>query len=289
MTPASCNKVGKRFRRRCIGKQPPDLIERGQLHHGRAVELAVVGGQPDLAGLFDDGLRHLHLAVVKVAQRAIGLDARDADERDVHLELADEVHRRLAHDAPVARAHHPASDDDLAFWVAAEDGGHVQVVGDDAQAPVVQQRLGNGLGGGADVQDQRAVVGHLFGHGARNAGFAIGVQGFALGVGQVLHRGAGHAHAAVKAGEQARFRQALHIAAHGLQRDPRVSASCSTVADLRARTSSSSWSWRGLVFTVGAGCVVCHRRVTNLKYLIRRVDGAFETVKRKNECIKGKP
>ncbi len=159
ITPASCNKAGKVQAVVHPGEQPPDLIERGQLHHGRAVELAVVGGQPHLAGLFDDGLRHLHLAVVKVAQRAIGLDARDADERDVHLELADEVHRRLAHDAPVARAHHAASDDDLALGVAAQDGGHVQVVGDDAQAPVVQQRLGNGLGGGADVQDQRAVVG----------------------------------------------------------------------------------------------------------------------------------
>ena len=68
---------------------------------------------------------------------------------------------------------------------------------------VAQQRLGDGLGRGADVQDQRAVVRHLFGHGAGNAGFALGVQGFSLGVGQVLHGGAGHAHAAMKAGEQA--------------------------------------------------------------------------------------
>jgi hypothetical protein len=48
---------------------------RGQLHHRRAVELAVVGGQPHLARLLDDGARHLHLAVVEVAQRAVGLDA----------------------------------------------------------------------------------------------------------------------------------------------------------------------------------------------------------------------
>jgi len=43
------------------------------------------------------------------------------------------------------------------------------------------------------------------------------MQGFALRVGQVLHRGAGHAHAAMKAREQARFGQALHVAAHRLQ------------------------------------------------------------------------
>ena len=52
------------------------------------------------------------------------------------------------------RAHAPPSDDDLALGCCSGDGGHIQVVGDDAQAPVVQQRCGNGLGGGADVQDQ---------------------------------------------------------------------------------------------------------------------------------------
>src|SRR5256885_15344340 len=75
---------------------------------GLAVELAVVGGQPDLARLGNDGLGHLDFAHVEVAQAAIGLDGRDADQGDVHLELADEVHGRLAHDAPVARAHHAA-------------------------------------------------------------------------------------------------------------------------------------------------------------------------------------
>ena len=80
-------------------------VEARQLDHRRAVELAVVGGQPDLARVLDDGVRHLHLAVVEVAQRAVGLDARDADQADVDLELADEVDRRLADDAAVARAH----------------------------------------------------------------------------------------------------------------------------------------------------------------------------------------
>ena len=68
---------------------------------------------------------------------------------------------------------------------------------------VAQQRLGDGLGRGADVQDQRAVVRHLRGHGARDARLALGVERLALVVGDVLHGGAGHAHAAMKAGEQA--------------------------------------------------------------------------------------
>ena len=36
-----------------------------------------------------------------------------------------------------------------------------------------------------------------------STGLPSAVQGFALGVGRVLHHGAGHAHATVKAGEQA--------------------------------------------------------------------------------------
>ena len=44
---------------------------------------------------------------------------------DVHLELADEVHRGLADDAAVARTHHAAGDDHLALRVAAQDGGDV--------------------------------------------------------------------------------------------------------------------------------------------------------------------
>ena len=58
---------------------------------------------------------------------------------------------------------------------------------------------------------------HLLGHGARNARFALGVQRFALLVRQILHSGAGNAHAPMKAHQQPGFSQALHIAAHGLQ------------------------------------------------------------------------
>jgi hypothetical protein len=84
---------------------------------------------------------------------------------------------------------------------------------------VVQQRFGDGLGGGADVEDQRAVVGHFGRHGARNARLAVGVERFALRVCNVLDGRAGHAHAAVKASHQALFGQALHVAPHGLQCD----------------------------------------------------------------------
>ena len=63
-----------------IGEQTVDLRQRGHLDHGRAVELADVGRQPDLAGMRDDGLRYLHFTVVIVTQRAIGLIRHHAAE-----------------------------------------------------------------------------------------------------------------------------------------------------------------------------------------------------------------
>ncbi len=49
--------------------------------------------------------------------------------------------------------------------------------------PVVQQRPRDRLGGGADVQDQRAVVRHCLGHGPGDARLAFGMQGFHAGCG----------------------------------------------------------------------------------------------------------
>ena len=179
----------------------------------------MIGRQPNLARLRDHGLCHLHFAVVEVAQRTIGLNARDAYYGDVYLELAHEIHRCFADDAAVARAHHAAGHDDLAFRVAAQDGGHVEVVGDHAQTLVVQQRARNRLGGGADVEDQRAVVWNLARHVARNAGLLGRVQRLALRVRDVFHRGSGDTHPTMKTREQAFVGQTLYVAPHGLQGD----------------------------------------------------------------------
>ena len=188
------------------------------MHHGRADELAVVGGQPDLARLLQDGARHAHLAVVEVAQRAVGLDARDADQRDVHLELAHERHRGLADDGAVARPHRAAGDEQLAVRMIAEDRRHVEVVGDDAQPAVPHQRVRDGLGGGADVDDQRAAVRHRLGHRLGDAPLGGVVEALAPAVGDVLGGRARRAHAAVEAPQQAGLGQQAHVAAHRLQR-----------------------------------------------------------------------
>lgn len=41
----------------------------------------------------------------------------------------------------------------------------MQVVGDDFQVIVVEQRPGNRLGGGADIDENRGVIGNLGGNG----------------------------------------------------------------------------------------------------------------------------
>ena len=106
-----------------------------------------------------------------------------------------------------------------ALRVVAEDRRDIEVVGDDAQAGVAQQRLRDRLGGGADVEDQRTVVRHLERHGARNARLAIGMQRFPLRVADVLGGRTRYAHTAVKARQHAFVGQALHVAPHGLQGD----------------------------------------------------------------------
>ena len=87
---------------------------------------------------------------------------------------------------------------------------------------MLKQCFGNRLGGGADVEDEGAVVWHAPGHRLRDAGLAIGAEAFALLVRNVFSGRAGHPHTAVKAGEQSSVSQSLHVAPHSLQGDPQV-------------------------------------------------------------------
>ena len=55
---------------------------------------------------------------------------------------------------PAQQGQAAAGHDHLEVGVARKDQGHVEVVGDDPQAVVVEQGLGHLLGGGADVEDE---------------------------------------------------------------------------------------------------------------------------------------
>ena len=62
----------------------------------------------------------------------------------------------------------------------------MQVVGDDLQVVVVEQCAGDGLGGGADVDEHRGMVGNLQGHGVGDALLFIAHLVGTHGVGRVL-------------------------------------------------------------------------------------------------------
>ena len=73
----------------------------------------------------------------------------------------------------------------------------------------------------------------------------------------------------MKAGEQARFRQALHIAAHGLQGDAQGLSELFHRGGFARTHFFEQLELAGIgVHGGGAGCMGCHRLVTNLKYLI---------------------
>ena len=120
--------------------------------------------------LVDDRLRDPDLAGIEIQQRAVGVDAADADDPEVDLELADEVETVIADDAAIPAAHVAAGDDDLEFVVLAENAGDLQIIGDDPQAFVAQQRLRHLLRRGADIDEERGVVWECAGPSAARSG-----------------------------------------------------------------------------------------------------------------------
>ena len=114
------------------------------------------------------------------------VDAADADDGVVDLELLDEIHRRLADDTAVA-AHRTAGHQYLEVGLGAELRGDVQVVGDDLQALVILQLTGDGLGGGTDIDEQLGVIGNLRGHRLGDALFLLAHLPGAHAIGGVMN------------------------------------------------------------------------------------------------------
>src|SRR3546814_9609736 len=76
-----------------------------------------------LAGVLDDRPGDANLLVVVVQEVAFGVDAADPDDAEVHLELSDEVDRRLADDAAVPHPHGAAGDADAEARIPVQQGG----------------------------------------------------------------------------------------------------------------------------------------------------------------------
>src|SRR5215469_14812375 len=123
----------------------------------------MVRDEEDLARIRHDAFRGSDLAVIEIQQRTIAVDTADADDAEVDLELAEEVDDRLADHATVPAADDAAGDDDLELDILAENTGDLQVVGDDSEASMAQQRLRHLLCRRADVDEERGIVGNVLG------------------------------------------------------------------------------------------------------------------------------
>jgi hypothetical protein len=117
----------------------------------------------------------------------------------------------------VACAHETTAHMDLHLAIDRQQLRDGHVVGDNAQAPVMAQLARNCAGGGAHRQHERAVVGDARSHCTGNAHLGLGVQRLALLVRHVLGSSA-RAHTAVKADDDARLSELLHVASHRLHR-----------------------------------------------------------------------
>ncbi len=168
----------------------------------------------------DDRLGDAHFLIIEVEQGAVLVDTADADQGEIDLELADEIGGGLAHHAAVA-AHVAAGDQHIEVFLGAENARHVQIIGDDLQVTVVEQGAGDRLGGGADIDEQRSLVGDARGHGGGDTQFLVAHLVRALAVGGVLHAGI-VGRAAVVAPQQAGVAELVDVAADGLRRDGEV-------------------------------------------------------------------
>ena len=124
----------------------------------------------------------------------------------------------LADDAAVARADHAAGDDHLEIGLVAQEGRHVEVVGDHPQPDMAQQLLGDLLGGGADVDEQRGMVGDVRRHQPGDAPLLLDAQHLPVEIGDVLDRG-GERSAAMMPLQDRLLAQRIDVAADRLRRD----------------------------------------------------------------------
>ena len=114
--------------------------------------------------------------IIKLQQRAIAVDAADAKNAEVETELRDKIEGRLADNPAIAAAQFTAGENDAEIVFLHQGIGHVQVVGNDAQVLVIQQRMGDRFRRGADINKQRGAVRDLRGDFAGNALFCVALR-----------------------------------------------------------------------------------------------------------------
>ena len=151
---------GEALRQLLVGDEGLDLGHVRDADRRAAAEFSGIGDQHDAARVGDDGLRHLHLAIVEVEQRALLVDRGRTDDGVIDLELADQADRGRADHSAVGAAHRAARHDHLDARVPVQEHRDVEVVGDNQQVLMRGQRARDFFRRGANVDEQRAAVGN---------------------------------------------------------------------------------------------------------------------------------
>ena len=120
-----------------VGKEGVNLTDVAEPDHCTTLEFALVRNQKDLSGVFDNGLSDPNLMIVKVEQGSIRVDAGNADDAEINLELADKIDGCFAGNAAITRSDSAACYNDFKTGIAAQDHCNIEVVGDNPQAGMI--------------------------------------------------------------------------------------------------------------------------------------------------------
>ena len=146
----------------------------------------MVGDQEYLPGVAHDGLRGPYLIVVVIEQRAVLVDAADADHGVVDAELGNHVVRGLSDHATITIAYRAAGDDDAESRVCGQQQGDVEIVRDEAQILVIQQLPRYRLRRRADIDEEGRVRRDVLRNEPRDAPLLVEVEHLARRVVDVL-------------------------------------------------------------------------------------------------------
>ncbi|VGP97494.1 hypothetical protein SB00610_04782 [Klebsiella quasipneumoniae subsp. similipneumoniae] len=136
--------------------------------------------------------------IIKLQQRAIAVDAADAENAEVETELRDKIEGSFSDDPAVAAAQFAAGKNNAEVLFHHQRVGDVKVIGHNPQIVVIEQGVRHRFRRGSDIDKQLRPVRDLAGHPPGDTLFLRRLGRFAIVPGGV-HRAGGQRRAAVVA------------------------------------------------------------------------------------------
>src|SRR5690606_25983953 len=108
-----------------------------------------------------------------------GVDAADSYNPEIHTELADKVPCGISHDPAISVTYFTWLNDHPEIRSRAENRGHMQIIGDNAQVGATHQRMCNSFCRSADVDEQGRTIRYQLHKPCRNALLLFAMQDLA--------------------------------------------------------------------------------------------------------------